>query len=123
LVDQLTANDFELIIEGKPHEIAFFERVSLSRENNERTASNTATNETSSAVSAARVRTVLFYVDDLHLSATSLVQTREALLDFVKRGRQHLSPILFGSDCLGFYPQGGCQFTDPKSCDKVSCQR
>jgi hypothetical protein len=69
LVDQLTANDFELIIEGKPHEIAFFERVSLSCENNERTASNTATNETSSAVSAARVRTVLFYVDDLHLSA------------------------------------------------------
>ena len=83
LVDQLTANDFELIVEGKPQEIAFFERVASSRANNEPKASDSAANETSSAVAAARMRTVLFFVDDLHLSAASLEQTRKALLEFV----------------------------------------
>jgi VWFA-related protein len=83
LVHQLTASDFELIVEGKPQEIVFFERVVSSRANNEPTASDSAASDTSSAVAAARVRTVLFFVDDLHLSAASLEQTRKALLDFV----------------------------------------
>ena len=66
LVGQLTANDFELVVEGKPQEIAFFERVAWSRANNEPAASDSAASKTSSAASAARMRTVLFFVDDLH---------------------------------------------------------
>ena len=58
LVNQLTANDFELIVEGKPQEIAFFERVAWSRVNNEPTAPDSAASETSLAAAAARVRTI-----------------------------------------------------------------
>ena len=65
--------------------ISFFERVAFEdRAANER-ATPAGEGESSVAL-AARQRTVLFFVDDLHLSASSLVQTRRALLDFVKDG-------------------------------------
>jgi VWFA-related protein len=85
-VDQLTGNDFELFVDGKPQEISFFERVAFDRGiANESTTPEKESKESSVALSA-RQRTVLFYVDDLHLSPGSLVHTRKALLDFVKNG-------------------------------------
>lgn len=107
LVDQLTANDFELIVEGKPQEIAFFERVAWSRVHNERTASDPAAAETSPAASAARLRTVLFFVDDLHLSPTSLEQTRKALLDFIKHRMEENDQVAItsASGQIGFLQQ------------------
>lgn len=113
LVNQLTANDFELIVEGKPQEIAFFERVAWSRVNNEPTAPDSAASETSLAAAAARVRTVLFFVDDLHLSAASLEQTRKALLDFVTRRMEKNDQVAITSTSgqIGFLQQ----FTDDRT--------
>lgn len=83
-VDGLTASDFELVIDGKPQDISFFERVASY--NTERgTTSDPSVADNPAAVSARR-RTVMFFIDDLHLSPTSIVGTRKSLLDFVNKG-------------------------------------
>ncbi|HEY5837788.1 MAG TPA: VWA domain-containing protein [Pyrinomonadaceae bacterium] len=83
-VDGLAASDFELVIDGKPQDISFFERVaSYTTERGKTSGSTTADNP---AALSARQRTVLFFVDDLHLSATSIVRTRKSLMDFVNNG-------------------------------------
>ena len=83
-VDGLTASDFELVVDGKPQDISFFERVASY--NIERgTTSDPSLADNPAAVSA-RQRTVLFFIDDLHLSPSSLVRTRKSLLDFVNKG-------------------------------------
>lgn len=85
-VDQLKADDFELTVDGKPQEISFFERVAFEELTADQRAVAQDDAHESPVALATRQRTVLFFVDDLHLSATSLVHTRKALLDFVQNG-------------------------------------
>jgi VWFA-related protein len=126
-VDGLSAADFELIVDGKSHEIAFLERVSYKNEHGspgaaatenpaevkpERGSSRTPTDENPAAV-AARRRTVLFFIDDLHLSPGSLVRTRKALLDFVEKGMAPNDQVAITSSSgqIGFLQQ----FTDDQA--------
>ena len=110
-VDGLTASDFELVIDGKPQDISFFERVAFY--NTERgTTSDPSIADNPAAVSA-RQRTVLFFVDDLHLSPTSLVQTRKSLLNFVNQGMLPNDQVAITSSSgqIGFLQQ----FTDDRT--------
>ena len=110
-VDGLTATDFELVIDGKPQDISFFERIAAYNTERGRTADPSAT-DNPAAVSARR-RTVLFFVDDLHLSATSIVRTRKSLMDFVNKGMVPNDQVAITSSSgqIGFLQQ----FTDDRT--------
>ena len=110
-VDGLTASDFELVVDGKPQDISFFERVAFY--NTERgTTSDPSASDNPAAVSA-RLRTVLFFVDDLHLSPSSIVSTRKSLLDFVNKGMLPNDQVAITSSSgqIGFLQQ----FTDDRT--------
>jgi VWFA-related protein len=110
-VDGLTASDFELVIDGKPQDISFFERVAFY--NTERGRDVDPSIADNPAAVSARQRTVLFFVDDLHLSPTSLVHTRKSLLDFVNKGMLPNDQVAITSSSgqIGFLQQ----FTDDRT--------
>lgn len=110
-VDGLSASDFELVIDGKPQDISFFERVAFY--NTERGGTSDPSIADNPAAVSARQRTVLFFVDDLHLSPTSLVHTRKSLLDFVNKGLLPNDQVAITSSSgqIGFLQQ----FTDDRT--------
>lgn len=111
-VDGLKADQFALKIDGKPQPISFFERVtSGSRESNNGSVAANNPSEPHS-IATARGRFVIFFVDDLHLAADSLVRTRKALLDFIDRGMAPNDQVAITSSSgqIGFLQQ----FTDDK---------
>jgi len=88
-VDGLKAEQFALKIDNKPQTVSFFERVTAGKSTAQSNQSsrpadtgNTA-NATTAVPGVTRGRTVIFFVDDLHLAPDSLDRTRKALIDFV----------------------------------------
>ncbi len=91
IVENLTKDDFELLENGQSQEISFF---SVSQVESERSGS-AAVKETEAPkravgqrplqerLSEPPVRTTLFYVDNLHLSFTSLNSVKQALRRFI----------------------------------------
>jgi VWFA-related protein len=84
-VEGLRPEQFELRIDGKPRSISFFEQVIAG---SEKESQLTAPDETlikhkpvNSAV--VRGRTIIFFIDDLHLSLQSVDRTRRMLLNFI----------------------------------------
>src|SRR5213593_4017290 len=70
-VDGLKREQFVLKVEGKPREISFFDRLaagSRSEEAQLAAARGSSANGASVPVPLDRGRTVLFFIDDLHLS-------------------------------------------------------
>ncbi|HEX5703309.1 MAG TPA: VWA domain-containing protein [Pyrinomonadaceae bacterium] len=110
-VDGLTASDFELVIDGKPQDISFFERVAFY--NTERGRDADPSIADNPAAMSARQRTVMFFVDDLHLSPTSIVHTRKSLLNFVNQGMLPRDQVAITSSSgqIGFLQQ----FTDDRT--------
>ncbi len=82
-VDGLRAEDFELRVDGSVQPITFFERVLAG------SAAERATENTRRAVAPPATdtpgRTVLFYIDDLHLAPDSLLRTRKLIVNYVER--------------------------------------
>jgi len=107
-VDQLRADDFELLVDGKPQPISLFERVSVA--SRARAVSPSEPSAENNAGTSARRRTVLFFIDDLHLAADSLARARKALLDFVEHGMVENDQVAITSSSgqIGFLQQ----FTD-----------
>ena len=107
-VDQLRADDFELMVDGKPQPISFFERVSVASLS--RALSPSESSAENNAGTLVRRRTVLFFIDDLHLAADSLVRARKSLLDFVENGMTENDQVAITSSSgqIGFLQQ----FTD-----------
>src|ERR1044072_2806110 len=72
-VDGLKAEQFDLKVDKKPQTISFFDRVTSARTNTRAAVDQTTPNETSSVASTVRTsgRVVIFFIDDLHLSAES----------------------------------------------------
>ena len=105
-VDQLRADDFELMVDGKPQPISLFERVSFAS----RALRPSEPSPENNAATSARRRTVLFFIDDVHLAAGSLVRARKALLDFVEHGMAENDQVAITSSSgqIGFLQQ----FTD-----------
>ena len=106
-VDNLRAEDFELRIDGKPYPVLFFDRVingvaGVSSPTNQH-------NNIGAAVPAPEdmTRTVLFFVDDLHLSAESVARTRKMLSNYIEQemGESDEAVIASASGQLGFLQQ------------------
>ena len=94
-VDGLKPEQFALRIDNKPQTIAFFERVTSESLRQPPTAQTNATTPgTANPPAQVRGRTVIFFADDLHLSPSSLVSTRKALLEFVNHGMAAARPAI-----------------------------
>ncbi len=111
-VDGLKSDQFVLKVEGKPHEITFFDRIAAGSRNEEAQLAAARGNPTNpdtktTAVPLDRGRTVMFFLDDFHLSPGSMSQARSLLKRFVDREmRQNdLSAIASASGQLGFLQQ------------------
>ncbi len=86
-VDGLSRDQFQLTVDGKPRAITFFERVTAGSGREAKLSAQSNSNVESSAVSSPTVlgRTIVFFIDDMHLSPDSLHRTRQMLREFVDR--------------------------------------
>jgi VWFA-related protein len=91
IVENLKKEDFELLENEKPQEISFFSVSQVEGGLNPPVAAKGGAPEkpsdlprTSERLSEPPVRTTLLYVDNLHLSFSSLNRVKQAIRDFVK---------------------------------------
>lgn len=85
-VDGLNRDQFELMVDGKPRPINFFERVTAGspREEQLTTAPDpSAAPPQTSRASTALGRSIIFFIDDMHMSAESLHRTRDMMRHFL----------------------------------------
>lgn len=103
-VEGLRPEQFNLNLDGQQRRISLFERVTsgskleasqLSRGSSAVTAPQLTNAITSGA---APGRLIFFFVDDVHLSAESIVRTRKALLQFVDHRTNPGDRVAIGVD-------------------------
>jgi VWFA-related protein len=113
-VEGLKPEQFQLRINKTAREISFFEMVrsggySSQRDDSKTTQTNNAaaTNPPRPNLADAQRRSIIFFVDDLHLAPDSLSRTRKALLDFIdNRVRDNdLVAVTSPSGQVGFLQQ------------------
>jgi VWFA-related protein len=112
-VTDLKQEDFELIENGKPQEVSFFSVVKIPGRGEARQAekspANAATDIPAGAARPADAigRTVLLYVDTLHLAASSLLSVKQALRKFIdeRLTDQDLTAIVTSAGSLGVVEQ------------------
>ena len=110
-VDGLKRDQFELVVDGKPRPVAFFERIAAgSPRERELANQGLGVNANSNApLPRATVpgRTIVFFIDDLHLSPDSLSRTREMLQHFLDREMNTKDTIAIASASgqVGFLEQ------------------
>lgn len=116
-VEGLKKEDFEVRADGQPVEVNFFDRVvaGSAREEAQVSAarSTSAARVPASSRGTMRGRTVIFFIDDLHLSATSVEKTRKAILQFIDNDMGPLDQVAIASVSgqIGFLQQ----FSDNKA--------
>lgn len=108
-VDGLKKEDFELRVDGRAVSIEFFENI-IAGSQRDRVARTNINNEP--IAPSYRRRTIVFFLDDRHLSLEGSTRTRQTLLDFIdkKMGSNDLVAITSASGRIGFLQQ----FTDNK---------
>ncbi len=108
-VDGLKPEQFQLKIDKTQREISFFERVASGGFSSEREGviSGQPTAGGEAPKPEAQRRSVIFYVDDLHLAPDSLERTRKSLLEFINTGigKNDLIAITSPSGQIGFLQQ------------------
>jgi VWFA-related protein len=84
-VDGLQREQFELTVDGKPRQVAFFERIAAgSTREQELAATGVGVNPRAPLIPATVPgRTIVFFIDDLHLEPDSLNRTRSMLQHFL----------------------------------------
>jgi VWFA-related protein len=124
-VDGLKKEDFELRVDGQPMPVSFFENIlaGSQREQLARAGKITqavATKEATPSPSLRR-RTIIFFIDDLHLSLDSTSRTRQMMLNFIDKemGQNDLVAIASASGQIGFLQQ----FTDNKDVLRAAVAR
>src|SRR5947209_3016197 len=116
-VDGLRPEQFELKIDGKPQQIAFFDRVQAGTVNEDAQLAAARGIKSGASGGAAlpldRGRTVIFFVDDLHLSAGSTINIHGTLQRFIDEeiGQNDVAAVVSASGQIGFLQQ----FTDNKA--------
>ena len=112
-VDGLIKQDFDLRVDGRPVSIAFFESI-LAGSDRDRLARTMRGEEPATVKESVtlRQRTIIFFVDDRHLSLDSNNRTRKLLTNFIDKemGPNDLVAIASASGQIGFLQQ----FTDNK---------
>lgn len=124
-VDGLRAEQFELRVDGKPQPIGFFERVVAGSEKERQLAAarsnpNSEPDKTLPGTSY-RGRTIIFFIDDLHLSLQSVGRTRQMMQNFIEKEMSPNDQVAFASASgqIGFLQQ----FTDHKSVLRAAAAR
>src|SRR5689334_6323978 len=121
-VDGLKPEQFQLKINNTQREISFFERIGSGSSANENPETKpNQPNSIDRRKSDAQRRSVIFFVDDLHLAPDSLARTRKALLEFIDRGvdKNDLVAITSPSGQIGFLQQ----FTSDKDAVRSAVAR
>ena len=108
-VDGLGAEQFELKVDGRPQPIAFFERVKAGTvdEDAQIAAARGGGRAAAGSLPLDRGRTVVFFVDDLHLSLSSTAHMRKMLLRFVEDevGQNDEAAVISATGQVGFLQQ------------------
>jgi VWFA-related protein len=114
-VDGLGREQFELLVDGKPQAISFFESVTAGTSAEElklaaargdaAAARNNVKDETGGSIE--RGRTMVFYVDDLHLKFDSMNRVKKSILSFIDNelGPKDSVAIASSSGRIGFLQQ------------------
>jgi VWFA-related protein len=123
-VDGLTREQFVLKVDGRPRDISFFERIVAGSRNEEAQLAAARGNSgpgKTGAIPLDRGRTVFFFIDDIHLSAGSMKQTRLLLQRFIDRemGQNDEAAITSSSGQIGFLQQ----LTDDKGVLRAATER
>lgn len=111
-VDGLKPEQFELRVDGKPQQVVFFERVKAGTVNEDAqiaAARGGGSGPTAGggAVPLDRGRTVVFFVDDLHLSPASALHIRKTIQRFIDEeiGQNDEAAVVSASGAVGFLQQ------------------
>jgi VWFA-related protein len=110
-VDGLKAEQFALRVDNKPQTISFFDRVTSGKattaSNGAAASGGSSSNPGNTPTATIQGRTVIFYVDDLHLAPDSLSRTRKALTEFIDRGMSEDDQVAITSSSgqIGFLQQ------------------
>jgi VWFA-related protein len=125
-IDGLKREQFALKVDGKPRDITFFERVAAGSRNEESqlaAARGKSGNRPGGAavVPLDRGRTVFFFVDDMHLSISSMNYARDLLERFIDRemGQNDEAAIASPTGQIGFLQQ----LTDDKRVLRAATER
>ena len=126
-VEGLSPEQFELKVDGRPQQISFFERVRAGTVDEDaqiaaaRGGSAGGPRPAGAAVPLDRGRTVIFFVDDLHLSAGSTSHIRKTLLRFIEDeiGQNDETAVISASGQIGFLQQ----LTDNKAVLRAAADR
>src|SRR5215217_7274012 len=109
-VEGLQRDQFELNVDGKPRTVTFFERVAAGSARERELATLAGPNDASPKPTAPVTvpgRTIVFFIDDLHLSPDSMNRTRMMLQRFLDRelSSKDNVAILSASGQVGFLEQ------------------
>jgi VWFA-related protein len=110
-VDGLKREDFELRVDGRPMPITFFERVEAGGGNEEAqwlaAHDRSAANATKETAPTTYGRKVFFFVDDIHLSPTSIVQARDLIRKYIdyELTENDEAQIISSTGRVGFFQQ------------------
>src|SRR5215210_145025 len=108
-VNDLKREQFVLKVGGKPREISFFELIKAGSSNEETqlAAARGVASTADAPVPLDRGRVIFFFIDDLHLSPSSLHYARSVLSRFVDRdaGQNDKVAIVSASGQIGFLQQ------------------
>jgi VWFA-related protein len=128
-VDKLQREQFILRVDGRPQPVTFFERVTAGSVNEEaqlaaaRGTSRASSNNGNAAspVPLDRGRLIYFFIDDLHLSPSSVPRTRATLLRFIESemGQNDQAAIISATGQVGFLQQ----LTDNKTVLRAAVSR
>ncbi|HSP61395.1 MAG TPA: VWA domain-containing protein, partial [Pyrinomonadaceae bacterium] len=125
-VEDLKREQFVLKVDGKPREISFFEKVEAGSRSEEAQLAAARGNAISgnpggTPIPLDRVRTIFFFVDDLHMSASDIEPVRASLARFIDRtmGQNDEAAIISTSGQVGFLQQ----LTDNKAVLRAAAKR
>jgi VWFA-related protein len=128
-VDGLKPEQFELRVDGKLVQFSSFDRVTAwTAEEERKVLAATAAGQTKPGdagraplSTSSRGRTIIFFIDDLHLSLDSLARTRKALIRFLDQEMTPLDQVAFtsASGQIGFLQQ----LTDNKAVLRAALAR
>lgn len=120
-VGGLKPEQFELTVEGKSQPITFFEQVRAGSAKEVQLFSKEKAAPDTSPVNETRGRTIVFFIDDLHLSLDSLSRTRKMLSQFIDNEMTENDRVAIASTSgdVGFLQQ----FTDHKSVLRAAADR
>jgi VWFA-related protein len=113
-VDHLKADQFELRVDGKSQAISFFERIKAGAVNEEAQlaaarggAGRRDGEPLGTVIPLDRGRSVFLFVDDVHMSAGSLIRVRDTLLRFIESelGQNDEAAVVSATGQPGFLQQ------------------